>query len=123
MAKRGSTSSQTLAWHKNNPEKSAALTAANQAIKRARQEQTLVDFANSEYKTMLGAIRARCRFFCEHSRSTYKTKLATYITCDVPACPLYAFRNNDPSKIAVQKENCNITKKKMLEHLKQQEEK
>ena len=120
MLKRGSTSSQTLAWHKNNPEKSAALAAANQAIKRARQEQTLEDFANSEYKTMLSAIRAKCRFFCDHSRSNYKTKLATYITCETPGCPLYAFRNNDPSKIAVQRENCNITKQKMLKHLQQQ---
>ena len=93
-------SERTREWQRQHPEKVAAIRQRYLLAKKARQENSLVDFRRSKFKTSSSAIAAFCRRRCRsgycHGGGVF---LRATLFCEQSKCPLFAFRNGDPRAI------------------------
>ena len=99
----------TLKWLKANPEKAKANKVRYQERKEASHKEGLKNIKRSKYKTPMPAIKAFCRECPKGSSRKGKNYLNAIVTCREKKCPLYAFRNGNPTRRKLSRKHCSHT--------------
>ena len=86
-------------WQKQHPERVAAAQAKKKVIKVRHQTESLNILHRSPYQTPMQAIKGFCHQ-CPHGTSRNgKTYNNAPVFCEQFTCPLFAFRNGNPTLI------------------------
>ena len=93
-------SERTKKWMEEHPGR-ALVNAANCRLRKQRaQKESIKALKKAKYNTMGAAIRAFCRACPKGTSRNGKNYLHAYVACEQKKCPLFAFRNGDPRRIA-----------------------
>jgi hypothetical protein len=92
-------SEMTKQWMSDNPEKYEAYKQRAREKKIKQQDESILALQSAKYKTPIASIRAFCNS-CPLGLSRNGYDQAP-VTCFNTVCPLYAFRNGDPKRIAL----------------------
>jgi hypothetical protein len=90
-------SERTKRWMKEHPERTKQLRIQRKERELAAKEDALRALKRAKYKTPDKAIRAFCNR-CPNGTSRPGFPLAP-VTCHKKSCPLYPFRNCNPSMV------------------------